>query len=211
MKPIPVIVAAMLLFAFCSCTTPHKTFRPPSSAQVDKSNKILTEKVARARETATKSRQATLEAQESAKKLMALAKTMKEKLGVIKERVAPEIIPLVTEAQTTALAQDSEELVLRSKLSEAVEFNDVLQQRQQEEESARAQLQFDQNTYALGAADLARDATTEREKRITVEKKLLQQRLLGWLWKVGGGLVLLAVVALVILWLSGKIFFKIAK
>lgn len=203
------IAACALLLT--GCVTSHKTYRAPDSAKVERSTKILTEKVALARETARKARVATLEAQESARKLMALGVDLKGKLAILKEKVPVAMVPMVTEIQTAAVAQDDEEKILRAKLDEAVSLNAILQDRQIDEEKARAQLQNDQGAYVTGAVALAQSATNEREFRIKAESQLLKQKLWGILWKLGGGAVVIGIIALIILWFTGKLAFKFAK
>lgn len=185
-----------LLLLFClilttGCVSSHKTYKAPDSAKVDKSTRVLTEKVARARETADQSRNATLEAQK-------LALTVDAKLAILKTKVPPELIPMVTDIQSAASATDA-------KLGEVVAFNNVLQKRQQEEEQARIQLQGDQSDYAGAAAGLAGDATNERENLIKTQKALLASRFGGIMVKLGAILFVLIVIFLIILKAAGKL------
>jgi hypothetical protein len=181
----------LLLLLMVGCVSPHKTYHAPSSAKVDRSTKVLTEKVLRARETAAQARRATLEAQ-------ALAVTVAAKLAILKGKVPPELVPMVTDVQTATTAQDA-------KLVQAIALNDLLQKRQQEEETARVQLQNDQSDYAAASAGLAGDATNERNNLIKTQKALLASRFGGIMVKLGAILFCVIVIFLVIAKMAGKL------
>lgn len=196
------LVAATLL---CSCTTSHKTYHAPNNGRVKATQKTLTEKVAQARTTASKAREVTLKAQVHAKELIVLSGAVKEKLESLANQVPIEFKPLVEEIQNAAKAQEDKEILLRQEVDNAVSLNALLQQHQQEEEQARIQAVKAADEYAGAAAQLAQDATNEREERIKVEKQLIQQKWFGLLWKIGGGLFILAIIALVVLYFTGKL------
>lgn len=199
----------LVVFAFAGCTTSHKTYKAPDSARVKATQKVLTEKVAQARATATKSREATRRAQAHAQELIALAKAVKDKLEFLMGQVPVEFRPLVQETKTAASDQEQKEFQLRQELDSAVALNELLMQHQKEEETARAQTVNAADEYAGAAAQLAIDATNEREKLITVEKQLIQQKWFGILWKIGGGLAILAIIVAVGLWFFGKLAIKL--
>lgn len=65
---------------------------------------------------------------------------------------------------------------LQAKVAEAISFNTQLQDELLAAEKSRATLQNEVDGYASGAAQLAMDATTERNQKIEVQKKLLWYR-----------------------------------
>jgi hypothetical protein len=208
MRIVAIVGCALLLGG---CATAHKTYQAPSDAKVKATQKVLTEKVAQARATATKAREATLKAQAEAKELIALAAAVKDKLAVLKAKVPAELQPLVKEIQDAATAQEQKETQTRTDVDSAVALNEQLMQHQKEEETARMDAVIAANQYAGAAAGLAQDATNEREYRIAAEKQLLKQKILGWLWKIGGGAVVVLIIVLIVLWFTGKLAFKFAK
>lgn len=166
-----------------SCVTSRKTYHPPKDAKVKAATVDLNVKVGRARDTAKKAKTATKEA--------------KAKVIVLREKAPPEMKPLVAEVDEA--------------LSRAIAWNTQLEIQLREAETARSTLQAAQDEYAGGAAGLAQDATNERNFRIAAEKQLMKEKWLSLLWKLGGGAVALGIIALIVLWFTGKLAFKFAK
>lgn len=85
----------------------------------------------------------------------------------------------------------AKDVPLQAKIGEAISLNNQLQGELVDAEKARSLLQSEVDTYANGSAELAIDATTERNEKIEVQKKLLWYRLRWWAaWAVLSAAVL---------------------
>lgn len=206
MRPIFVIFVAALL---CSCTTPEKTYHAPNDAHIVATTKTLNEKVQKAVQTAYKARQATSEAQESAKRLIGLAKTVSDKLEALRKNVPAEYRGAVEDVQTAEKAQSNEEAVIRQKTLDAAGHQTNLEVQLNEAERARRAVIAAQDEYQLGAGEIARDATDESRRRFKAESQLLQQKLYRWLFRGALGTILIVGVLVVIAWKLGWKFIKL--
>lgn len=193
------------------CATRPKTYQPPSDAKVKAAQADHTVKVVRVRETAKKAAAATAEAKLSADRLLALEKATASALEILREKLPPEYRPLLAPVQAAISAQAQEGETTRAQVNNAVGWNTQLAFQVSEAEKSRETLQSAQDDYAVVAAALAQDATTERNHRIAAEKQLSTQRWFGWLWKIGAGLLIALVgVFFVLKWL-GKLGVVAAK
>lgn len=74
----------------------------------------------------------------------------------------------------------AKDVPLQAKVTEAMSLNGQLQLQLDEAERARSTLQGEVDHYATESAQLAMDATNERNEKIIVQKKLLWYRLHWW-------------------------------
>lgn len=183
-------LAAFAAILLSSCVSPHKTYHAPDDAKVKAATRDLTVKVSKARDTAAKARQATVEAQQLLAQSINISTTVKALLEKLIVQLPAYNGPLreITVNVDDLIAKNSE---LENKVKEVVAWNTQLAVQLAEAEKARNTLQIEQNNYAGGAAGLAESATAEREDKIKVQKKLLWYRVRFWgAWVALGGAVL---------------------
>lgn len=207
MRLLAFIGCAVLL---SSCATPHKTYQPPSNAKVTASTKKVTDG-ATAAHSASRAAKAHVEAaQKHNDALLVTGLDLQQKLDAIIKLAPPELQPALAEVKSDATDMQAHGDGLKTELDGAHAKQDEVEKHQTKLDQDIAQLKIDQGQYQASAQTLATDATNEREARITAEGQLLKQKILGWLWKIGGGAVVIGIIALIVLWWTGKFAFKFA-
>lgn len=209
MKLLPGLICVALLM--CSCATREKTYKPPSDAKVRASEKVLTEKVAKARETAAKAKQATQEAKEIAARLDASAKIWGPMVEKLIKDVPEEFKQPARDIQNALKEQVVQEGFLKAKIDEAVGHNAQLEIELKEAETARGILKQAQQEYQNEALGLANDATNERNLRIKAEKALSWYRWHWWGSWIALGLGIVACGIFAFLKFTGRLAFTGAK
>lgn len=189
---------ALLSVVFVSaCTSPHKTYQPPSNVKVTASTK-------KAHESARAAKAHVDAAQKHADAISVRSLDVQKKLDAIIKVAPPELQSALTAVKVDVTDMQTHEEGLHTELSGA-------QKRQDELENHQNDLERNQAAYYVEAQTLANAATNERESLITVQKQLIQQKIFGWLWKIGGVLIILVIGLLIFLWFTGKLAFKFVK
>lgn len=206
-----VATIATLQFTFLGCSTSPKTYQPPSTVKMRAAAVKLNSKVTQARETAAKAKKAGIEAKGIHEKIvfdsLAIRKTLaKWGLELPEQYKGP-----FQEVSDSVDALIVENTALQTKLDELLQWNTQLELRLNEAEVARLALQKEQDDYAGAATVLAGEATIERNFRIKAEQQLTKQKIFGLFWKLGGGIVIAGIIALIALWFTGKLAFKFMK
>ena len=192
------------------CATRPKTYAAPSAARVDASTERLGAAVAKAGETAARAEAKISAAQTSAQKIATGSAELVRQATALEAAAPPDLKPQVQELRARLDAQRAEETLLAASLAAAREEHATLRNDVAEAAAAKAALQKDQAVYQTEARALAQTATEERTARVAAEREITSQKILGWLWKIGGGAVVLALVGGVVLWWTGKLAFKLA-
>lgn len=192
-----------------SCASPPKTYHAPSNKKVIESQKVLDQRVAKARDTALKARKATQDAKANSKRLIALAKTVKDKLEALRALAPPELIKAVEDVQTAAVAQEREESYLRINTDFADEFNGQLETQLAAAEAARIETVRAQHEYQYDTDGIAREATKESKARYDAQAQLAHNKILRWLFSGTIGMIIILGVAALIAWKLGWKFIKL--
>lgn len=205
---LPLLLAAGL---FSNCSTPHKTYLPPSNAKVTASTKKVTDGAAAAHGTQRQAKQHVVAAQKHNDALVVTGLELQKKLDAIIKIAPPELQPALAavKADATAIQNDADDL--KTELDGAHKKQDETEAHQVKLDQDIAELKIHQGQYESTAQTLATDATNEREARITAEKQLFKEKIFSFLWKLGGGALVLGIIALIVLWWTGKLAFKFAK
>lgn len=194
-----------------SCSTPHKTYQPPSNAKVTASTKKVVDGAASAHSSARAAKTHVEAAQKHNDALLVTGLDLQQKLDSIIKIAPPELQSALTAVKGDATDMQNHAAGLQTELHGAHVKQDETESHQVKLDQDIAQLKIDQGQYQSSAQTLATDATNEREARITAESQLLKQKIWGWIWKLGGGAVVIGIIALIILWFTGKLAFKFAK
>jgi hypothetical protein len=201
-------LSALLLVG---CTTPHKTYRPPSSAKVDASTKLVKEGIDRAHEKASRAKRQLEDAQKSDDKIAVLSVTVQQKLDALIKSAPAEMKAGLTDVKTDVTGMQTEQGILRGFLNDAHATHTDLDQHILVVKEHVSKLEGNQRDYYTEAQRLASDATNERESLIRVEQQLIKQKIFGWLWKIGLGAAAILTVILIFLWITGRLAVKLAK
>lgn len=194
-----------------ACSTPHKTYHPPSNAKVTASTKRVTDGATAAHSSSRAAKLHVEAAQKHNDALLVTGLDLQQKLDAIIKIAPPELQPALAAVKIDATDMQTHADGMKVELDGAHKKQDETEAHQIKLDQDIAQLKVDQGQYQANAQTLATDATNEREARITAEGQLLKQKILGWLWKLGGGAVVIGTIVLVILWFTGKLAFKFAK
>jgi hypothetical protein len=206
------LVIAIVCCAFLgACATSHKTYKPPSNTKLEASTKRLAAAVEKATSTAGRARAHVEAAHAAAKKEEVTAKELSRQVDELLKLLPPELKER-GEALKTAIAEDHSDVgeivtnVYGAQLEHVQLGKDLF-----EANAAKLQVDIDKAEYYENAAQLATDATTEREARIKAESQLVKEKWIRILWKIGGGFVVLLIIAGVVLFFTGKLGVVLAK
>jgi len=205
---IPVICCCFLLGA---CVTTHKTYQPPSNAKVEASTKQVKTDIAAAHQLATDSRKSVVEAQKNADTLTVTSATLEGKATELEAAVPDAFKPAMHEIVSGISEMQATEGTLTMNLAQSNTKNDALEAKLVQLETHESQLEQNQSEYYANAQKLANNATAEREFRIKAEDQLVKEKWIRILWKIGGGFVVLVIIALVILYFTGNLGVVLAK
>jgi cellobiose-specific phosphotransferase system component IIB len=208
MRLLAIACFALLLGA---CATPHKTYLPPSNVKLEASTKRLAAAVEKATSTAARAREHIEAAQAAAKKEAVTAKELGKQVDELIALLPPELKPR-GDALKKAVAEDQADVgdiathVYGAQLEHVQLGKDLY-----EANAAKLQVDIDKREYYANAGKLAKDATDEREARIKAEAQLVKEKWIRILWKIGGGFVVLLIIAGVVLFFTGKLGVVLAK
>jgi hypothetical protein len=181
---IAILVAAM---AFSSCATQHKTYRPPSNVKLEASTKRLAAAVEKATSTAERARGHVEAARKAADKEATSSASVLTQLDDLLK-----VLPSELKAKGDALKE--------AVVHDQIDIGEIV-----------THVDGAQREYYANAGKLAKDATDEREARIKAEAQLVKEKWIRILWKIGGGFVVLLIIAGVVLFFTGKLGVVLAK
>lgn len=207
MRFLALIGCAVLL---CSCATAHKTYLPPSNAKVTASTKKVVDGATAAHATSRAAKAYVEAAQKHNDALLVTGLDLQQKLDAIIKIAPPELQSALAAVKADSTDMQAHADRLKTELDGAHTKQDETEAHQVKLDQDISQLKIDQGQYEANAQTLATNATNEREARITAEGQLLKQKILGWIWKLGGGAVVIGIIALIFLWFTGKLAFKFA-
>lgn len=199
-----------LALALSSCATRAKIYSAPDTARVSASTARLSAAVEKAGASGARAEGRVTEAQASAAKIAEGSGEFAREIEALEKAAPPELRPQVVELRLRLDAQRVEEARLGESLFGARQEHALLGRDLAAARAAQETLEQDQAEYRASAERLAATATSERAARIAAEKQLHSQRIFGWLWKIGGGVAVLAIGAGVFLWLTGRLALKLA-
>lgn len=201
-------LAVLTAVALCvgGCATKPKTWSAPDSKRVDAASRRLSDAEKKVSETADRAEARIVAAQKNTDKLAAhsasVIRLVKE-LGLL---VPPELKPKADALEAAVDAQQSEEGDLVTNLSGARSEMELLRKKDLPEvRNAKQESDDAVAEYKGKAALIAADATAERAARIAAERQLSREKWMRLLWKIGGGFLVLGLIALVVLFALGKI------
>lgn len=202
-------VLILLTLLTVGCVSSHKTYKPPNNAKVVASTKKVKEGVDAVHKKAGEARGQVEDAQKSAEKIQLASVDVQKKLDEIIKVAPPELRPALALVKTDVSAMQTEQTLLFGFLTNAHLRQDELETLIVNLNLHVAELEANQNGYYAEAQGLANDATNEREGKIAVEKQLIQQKILSWLWKIGGGLFVVVLLVLLAVFVAAKLGFKV--
>jgi hypothetical protein len=205
---IAILVAAM---AFSSCATQHKTYRPPSNVKLEASTKRLAAAVEKATSTAERARGHVEAARKAADKEATSSASVLTQLDDLL-KVLPSELKAKGDALKEAVVHDQIDIgEIVTHVDGAQREHGQLGKDLFEANAAKLQVEVDKREYYANAGKLAKDATDEREARIKAEAQLVKEKWIRILWKIGGGFVVLLIIAGVVLFFTGKLGVVLAK
>lgn len=195
-----------------SCASKPTVYQAPDASKVAATTKRLSAAIAKQAETTVRVEAKAQEAQQSSDRIAAHSASVINLLRELEPFIPAEQKPKFDELKTSADAQIVEEGKLAT--IQATERGEIEQLKKDNalvvQERDRL-VQVDLPKYQADAKKIADNATRESAEKVEYRKQLTSQKILGWLWKLGGGAVVLVIVALVVLWWTGKLAFKFAK
>jgi hypothetical protein len=204
------LAAAAVLLS--SCVTRPKIYKAPDPTRVIATSKRLSAAIDRANETTVRAETKVQEAQASADRVAGHSASVLQLIRELMPNIPTELMPKFVELEKSADAQVQEEGILATSISGARGEIIQLKKDQAAVVKERDQLvQVDQPKLFADGQEIAREATNERNFRIAAEKQLVQQKIFGLLWKIGGVVAILLVVAVVLLAIFGKLGIVLAK
>lgn len=203
MKQLPVILICGLLAG--GCVSSHKTYQPPSNAKVTASTKRVTDGAAAAHASQRKAKEHVVAAQKHNDALLVTGLDLQQKLDAIIKQAPPELQGALAEVKGDATDIMSHAEGLETELKGAHTKQDETEAHQVKLDQDIVQLKKDQGEYQSNAQGLADNATQERENLITVQKERNSLRFTGILWKLGGVLFVVIIIAIIILKVTGRL------
>jgi hypothetical protein len=203
MRFLLVLFAAALLPA---CATRPTIYRAPDSSKVAATTKRLSAAIDRESETWDRAQTKVQAAQKSYDKIAGHSASVLQLIKELEPFIPDEQKEKFDELKTSADAQITEEGNLSVSITGA---NGEIEQGKKDHTvvvQERDNLKEDQASYQEAAGKIADDATAEsREKSAEIDaikKQLTSQKILKWVWRIGGGAIVIGIIALFV---TGKI------
>jgi outer membrane murein-binding lipoprotein Lpp len=201
---LPGVAAIFAALAFSGCATRPKTYHAPDATKFNAASKKLEANIEKTGATIELAQARVSAAQKNYDEVATASIDVRDRVVALAKVVPPEILPEVNQLLTVVEEKIRKEGELSENLKGA--YSEIEQAKKFNADSAtfKAEVQSHFETYQRGAIQNATDATDERNKRIVAEKKVIQQKIFRWLWRIGGGVIILSIIGLFILWLLGK-------
>ena len=201
---------ALVALALCAsgCATRPKTYHAPDATKFNASSKKLGRAIEKTDATISRAQAHVSAAQKNYDKVSSASVDLRDRVVALSKVVPPEIVPEVNKLLAAVDAKIVTEGALSTNLNAA---NAEIEQAKKDNAASavyKAEVQSHFEVYQRGAIQNAAIATDERNARIVAEKKVIQQKILRWVWRIFGGFIALAIGALFVLWLLGKWSFK---
>jgi hypothetical protein len=209
MRFLLVVPAAAALLS--SCATKPTVYKAPDASRVTATTKRLSAAIAKQVETTKRVEAKAQQAQESSDRIAAHSASVLSLLRALEPFIPAEQKPKFDELKAAADAQIVEEGKLSTiQAGERGEIEQLKKDNALVVQERDRLVQVDFPKYQADAQKIADSATRESAEKVEYKKQLTSQKILGWLWKLGGGAVVLVIIALVVLWWTGKLAFKLA-
>lgn len=184
-----------------SCAGNHK---PPSSARMDAATRRLSSAIDKAQGTEERARGHVEAARKAADKEAVVSASL---LGQVNELIA--VLPPELKARGEALKQavDDDQIAIGEIVTHvdgAQHEHGTLTREIAEVKGAKLELETEQAAYKGEVAKVT-------DKWNAAEKQLAKEKVFRWLWRIGGGFVVLLIVVGVILFFTGKLGVVLAK
>lgn len=206
------VVPAAAAILFASCATRPTVYQAPDASKVTATTKRLSAAIAKQAETTLLVEAKAQEAQESSDRIAAHSASVINLLRELEPFIPAEQKPKFDELKSAADEQIAEE----GKLS-TIQTTERGEIKQLEKDNAlvvqeRDRLvQVDLPKYQADAKKIADSATRESAEKVEYKKQLTSQKILGLLWKLGGGISAGLVVVVILLVVFGKLGVVLAK
>jgi hypothetical protein len=205
------VVPAAAAMLFASCATKPTVYQAPDASKVAATTKRLSAAIAKQAETTARVEAKAQEAQESSDRIAEHSASVLQIIRELEPFIPAEQRPKFDELKTAADAQIAEEGKLATiQAGERGEIEQLKKDNALVVKERDRLVQVDLPKYQADAKKTADAATRESAEKVEYKKQLTSQKILGWLWKLGGGAVVLVIIALVVLWWTGKLAFKFA-
>lgn len=193
------MAAAALLFS--SCAGRHK---PPSSARMDAATKRLSTAIDKAQATEVRASGHVEAARKAADKEAVASASVLTHLNELLKVLPPEL-----KARGDALKQavDEDQAVIGEIVTHvdgAQREHGTLTKEIAEVKGAKVELETEQGKYKGEVAKVT-------DKLNAAEKQLVKEKVFRWLWRIGGGFVVLLILGGVVLFFTGKLGVVLAK
>jgi len=202
---------AAVAFSADGCATRAKTYHAPDATKFNASSKKLGANIEKTAETIERAQARVAAAQKNYDEVASASLDVRDRVVKLAQAVPPETLPEINQLLAVVDAKIQKEGELSENLTGA--YSEIEQAKQYNADSAtfRSALQSDFEVYQRGAIQNAADATAERNLRIKAEQQLAKEKWLRLFWRIGGGVLVLGLIALVVLWFMGKWSIKGAR
>jgi hypothetical protein len=205
------VVPAAAAMLFTSCATKPTVYRAPDASKVTATTKRLSAAIAKQAATTVRVEAKAQEAQQSSDRIAAHSASVLTLIRELEPFIPAEQKPAFDALKKSADDQIAEEGKLAAiQAAERAEIEQLKKDNALVVQERDRLVQVDFPEYQANAQKTADSATRESAEKVEYKKQLTSQKILGWLWKLGGGAVVLVIIALVVLWWTGKLAFKLA-
>lgn len=202
------LFSILVFLTLTGCVTRPKTYHAPDATKFNASSKKLGENIEKTGGTISRAQVRVSAAQKNYDQVASASVDVRDKVVAISKVVPLEFLPEINQLLAAVDAKILKEGELAGNLDGA---NAEIEQAKKDNAASavfKAEVQSHFETYQLRATQSAAIATEERNARIVAEKQIVQQKIFRILWKIGGGLLVLGIIALIVLWFLGKVSIK---
>jgi hypothetical protein len=193
---------------FSGCVTRPKTYHAPDATKFKESAKKLEVNIEKTGATIDRAQLRVAAAQKDFDEVSSASIEVRDRVVELSKIAPPELLPKFEELLAIVDEKTKKEGELSQNLEGAYSEIEQAKKDNNVSETLRTSVLSDFEVYQRGAIKNAADATNERNARIVAEKQVLREKIFRWIWRIGGGVVLLALVGVFILWIAGKWTFK---
>jgi hypothetical protein len=197
----PVLLCAVALLSV-SCASRPTVYTAPDASHVAATTKRLSAAIAKSEATRVRAEAKVQAAQESSDKIAGHSASVLNLIRELEPFIPAAQKPKFDELKKSADAQIVEEGTLSATIAGARGEIAQLAKDHADEVKERDQLIVDQAKYQADAKKIADAATEESAQKVEYQKQLISQKIFKWAWRIGGGAIVIAIVALFV---TGKL------
>lgn len=183
-----VVCLIAIALVFSNCATRPKTYTAPDARR-------LTTAIDKAAATEARARAHIESAQKKADELSVTSASVLAQVKELKALVPPELLPKVEALEQNANLQLVQEGEIETHLAGARSEHGTLTKELVESKAAKLE-------YTFKAETLATVATKSDKARYDAQSQLIQQKIFKWVFRIGGGLI---VILVIVLFVAGKL------